>query len=647
MIRQIYRVHLFLIWLTLLSVCVQPVLSADQRSVVLLSAEAKSYFSRGDHRRALENYSRALRGNPNHLPAMLGLSEVYNAIGSHTKAKEILTRALKLGIDVHAVNSHLGDTSLHLGDINKAMEYYQNALRIRDGYIPAELGIVRIFRFRGQYSLALSRINRLERRDSENMAIFIEKFHIGMASKNFSLAQKSLARARAVDPNYAGIYAFQGMLLLQRYLSQPQELANTALLNEALEDLNRSLELGMENADLLFVLNQIYFSLGKWQEAAATLGKIRRLRPDDSFTYYLSGMAAQGLGKKEEALSFFQVSLRRNSNNSVFRNHLENFLKDEGIPVNHPLRRQLAMDRYRNAIYFYRRNLADSAYHELQRALMLDPDLLVAREKVLEHYQHQNAFPLYLQELKKIISIIPAEKSQMRDRYQFLLEKSVRQRRSKLYYQEGVEYPFDRTVYKLGLRVKATQLLTRKHPNVAQVFAKLLQFDLSLSGRFAFREGHDFVLMADIQEISERIRAEVVLKQALTGIVLHRFAVEESGRGALDRVSIRVAKRINESMPMIGKIIKMDPDYVLVSLGRIDGLDEKTPVYFFSMSQDQFLSEKNRYPKEAQYKGTIVKLDDFVAKIVLANQVPTIHLNSNDLAVIGLPPDPEDKKKRD
>lgn len=610
-------------------------------SPIARSRQAASFLEKGKYKESIGLFRSALQDNPNYQPALIGLADAYNAIGAHRKAMILLIRAKSLRSKPALVSSKIGYTHLYLGEVKKAMDAFLLSRKIEPGYLDAELGIAIIFRMRGLYNQAFNKLATLERRAPMYTRIYLERFRTALSMNNYPLAKKALERAKIIDPNNGHIYEYQAALALHRYMQK--ESSNQSDLEEPLRNVKIALDLGGKNIDTLALLNQIYFLKKDWQESQKALDEILSFNPDYYLFYYLAGFSAEQLGRKEKALAYYSQSIDKNSNNSVVRAHIENFLLANNIAIEHPLRRRLARFRLSNASYFFKRNLSERAYHELRRAEKLDPYGREVLQMLLGHYRLSNAFSLYIKELKTILkNLHPAEKK-LRQQYQFELEKSLRRRRQKLFYREGFSYPFSREPIRIHVQNAKVKLLNRMHPNLGKVFYQMLGFDLTVDDKFSLAKDADFVLSTEIEEDHERILARFHLKQSFTGISMSRFTLEESGRGALDRISQRAARRIRERIPGIGSIIKLSSDYVIINLGKFDGLSEKHKVAFYRKSRRQFLSDVDAQLSQIRYVGNIVELDDFIAKIVLAERIPTIQLNRNDIAVPFIPKDTEKK----
>lgn len=74
---------------------------------------------------------------------------------------------------------------------------------------------------------------------------------------------------------------------------------------QALQELDRAVEVAPADPDIYYLLGKVYFSQGKYAEAVEPLRRAIELSPTVSMTYYLLGQALQKLDRKDEAKEQF------------------------------------------------------------------------------------------------------------------------------------------------------------------------------------------------------------------------------------------------------------------------------------------------------------------------------------------------------
>lgn len=629
-----------LLSVVLAALFLSPVEVLSTKSIFEWTQAGKKELENGKYQNSLNNFQKALTMNRSYLPALLGMGRCYSELGALKRALDIFNMALRLQIKKETVLSEIGNTYLRSGIFSEAMRYFQQARKIHKGFFPAEIGLARVFRLKGRYSQAQSMLMRLERKFPGRFDLYLEKFSLAVATGNYHEARQSLNRAENIRPNSIKIYLSGANLILERFfLGKGGDIGNKALLYLALEKLNIASKINRENQQAILLKGKIYLIQKQWNRADNIFDRLLKKNKEYSLLYYLSGFASEKKGNRKKALLNLNRAFEINDLNSVVRSHLENFLIERNFAVNHPLRRKLAKKRFKKSEFFYNKNLVERAFYELNRALKLDPNLFEAHERLLLHYKYQYLYPSYVKELKIILGLVDPLEKKRKNKYRFLLQKSIRERRNHLYFKEELKSPFKRNPFKIYLDEPKISMPHVVHFGIDNDFIKMIKFNLELNERFTWSEGRallpsaDYILKSKISEGLNYIETEIKLVHSLTGIVVDSVTLNESGEGALDRISSRLINQLDNKIPKIGEIIKIYPDYLIVNIGVPEKIKKGSTVYFYQMNRSSFLIDPPREGKGALARGKVAEVDGFISKIIPDKRVNVRGLSIGDLAV--------------
>ena len=89
------------------------------------------------------------------------------------------------------------------------------------------------------------------------------------------------------------------------------------LLDEAIADFTKAIELDKDDADAYFHRAQIYYNNLEWDKTLSDLNRAIRLNPDYSEAYYGLGMINEQIGEWEKAIDDFSAVIEREPNNAL------------------------------------------------------------------------------------------------------------------------------------------------------------------------------------------------------------------------------------------------------------------------------------------------------------------------------------------
>ena len=194
---------------------------------------------------------------------------------------------------------NLGTARRESGDLDKAVEAYKEALRLRPDYADAHLNLGDLYGDSGKYSLALASLRRVERLRPDDIRVYLGLGVVYLGQDSLRLAQDQFSRAleldkRSAEAQYglATSYLRQGKVeealksALQLLLMAPNETRSHKLLafihehndegvrygggfraEEAIRAYANALRLDPEDAGMYFSIGTIFGRSRNWQEA--------------------------------------------------------------------------------------------------------------------------------------------------------------------------------------------------------------------------------------------------------------------------------------------------------------------------------------------------------------------------------------------
>lgn len=92
--------------------------------------------------------------------------------------------------------------------------------------------------------------------------------------------------------------------------------SNSQVINQSIEELEKTLSIDPQNLDALENLSSLYFKIQEYDTALSLCHKLLELKPDDEHAILLCGKINRELGKYEKALKYFERLLEINPNNN-------------------------------------------------------------------------------------------------------------------------------------------------------------------------------------------------------------------------------------------------------------------------------------------------------------------------------------------
>jgi len=215
----------------------------------------------GDYETAAAEAEKALAIDPTDVRAMQLRFDAYRLAGNDVKAEEA-AQSLIFNEGVEAYNS---------GDVSTAISKFQQAADLDPNLVQARLALAKIFFAEGSLSEALARAEEVLELQPDHADALRITYDSALRLGDQETAAKALDGLAASDPQWAATGLYQIAV----------ELYNNDQTNEAVQALERVLEVEPDHARAHYLLGVALFNTGQEGPASDHLRRFIELAPDD------------------------------------------------------------------------------------------------------------------------------------------------------------------------------------------------------------------------------------------------------------------------------------------------------------------------------------------------------------------------------
>lgn len=219
----------------------------------------------GEDEQAIAAFSKALSGNPEHMPTLLARAEAYRRAGKKKEARSDYEAAIK---------------RMEEDDPNRRDAAARLASLLRDA---------------GDYEDAVEVLRETVRVSGTSARIYTELGQIYIAQKRLELAQLVLAKALELDAKDPSVYNALALLAQRQGKAQ-----------EAFERYDQAASLDASYIDARFNKATVLLDAGDYARAKTELVAIVEKRPDDYAAWVSLGVAHRGLKEFPAARKAFE-----------------------------------------------------------------------------------------------------------------------------------------------------------------------------------------------------------------------------------------------------------------------------------------------------------------------------------------------------
>lgn len=545
--------------------------------------KAKWELRRGNLYSAIQFFKNALQVNPYYRQCYEGLARVYIRLNNYHEAYKNIIEALKYDsnnvdnlVDMAKIRMKLSRTP---GEILAAEQYLQRAYNIEPRNKRVLLAYGDYESERGFYDKAIEFYNKALLVDERDFMTYIKisKVYARKGDRHNSEKYIKLAEelnSRSEVSNYElGVYYY-----------------NQSDYDRAEKYFRIAVSIKADYINALNYLVSVYFVKRDWEKANYFLTRLRRLTPRDPLIYYYLGITMSELGASnndqlmvERAIKILQTGLTNRVSDDMIRLMAEEIAVKK-LKIGNAVRNELSENYMKIANEYLRLNLIDRAVLALKRGIRLNPKSVRFRHRLATIYRRLGYIDRFYRELLLIQRDITQNDSRVNDDLMFMRNRIV----DNLAYKERIrQYEIDKPRPKIVFTSMIEDKSYRKrHIGISPVIRELLHQSLLLKGRINISElssprqseesilqnqRADIILRGFVSEQEDALTLRVDLITVSTGNVFASFSVTKKGNQRITEAVLDTAERINQIMPVFGRIIRLSNYTAVINVGRMQG----------------------------------------------------------------------------
>lgn len=330
-------------------------------------AKEKNYI------KAIASYNESLKLNPNFYFAYIGLAEIENAKGDNKAAQSYFDRAFSLNQNSPALFTAYGKYLLKNKQINEAQVHFEKALKIAPDFADANIELAVIYlTFKNLPEKAIFYYQQAFASKPKEIDILFGLSSAQLAAGKLSDALASLSKASDLEPNNNLPHHYKGV-----YLARDKQFS------VAIKELELSLELSPDFYPSSWLLADVYLQTNNIPKAIAILDKLSRNSNDKPLALFKIGLIYHLQKDYVKAKSYYQSSLKLNTNMAEAYNNLANISIDQNANFSEGLnyaKRAVAIQPENSSFLdtlgwlYYLSGDNVSAEKTLQQALKINPN---------------------------------------------------------------------------------------------------------------------------------------------------------------------------------------------------------------------------------------------------------------------------------
>lgn len=546
---------------------------APQRSAATAVAEGRAALLRGQVYRAIDLFGEAAERNPAFADAWLGLAECQYELGEYERALHYLEQAARVGPRSAAARSLEGFSLIGLGRLDEARARFDAALSQLPNDRDARFGLALLDLRAGRTADAKAKLaatlGQAPRDARALLAMALITRAEGRQAESASFLSEAL-RWSSDDP--AVCYA---AAVLSYEAGDPVEAARLA-------SLALSLTPGYVKARSL--LAAVYYESGAYDKARDELALNVAADRSDAGSWYLLGLVEAASKRFDEAEYALSNAARLKPDDELARLALEQLVMD-GTRLEDPMRVAYAAYRFERAAQFERAFQYDRALTEYRRGLALDPYANQGRRRYAELLRLRRLPAAYLSELSFLAEQGRADRAlnDAMEIYASLLGSGALARWGLGPLDLGRK-PYTVAVYTLSggglpghsggdaIASRALRELLSFSPQLA-ASRTMARWDSPADALRAAREsGADYYLIVRMAETDREVLVSAELRVARSGALVERIEAPRSGNDRVQLALERIARRVEESLPLRGLVLKRQGMKAVADLGRVEGV---------------------------------------------------------------------------
>jgi len=295
--------------------------------------------------RAIEDFSQAIRLDPNNTNAYGERAGAFSTIGEYARAIADFDQAIRLSPNNTGVLNNRGVTYKTMGNLDLAIADYNEAIRLDPNYASAFGNRGNAYYDMGNLDLAIADFTQAIRLEPNYAVAFVNCGNIHDEKGNYDLAIADYNEAIRLDPNYASAFGNRGVAHL-----------NKGNLDFAIADFTQAIRLNPNDATVFINRGLTHEGKGNLELALADYTQAIRIDPNYAMAFAYRGYVHRTMGNLDLAIADYTQAIRLDPNHALAFNS-------------------------RGVAYAINGNL-DLAIADFEAALMIDPNDQDARNNL-------------------------------------------------------------------------------------------------------------------------------------------------------------------------------------------------------------------------------------------------------------------------
>ncbi len=606
----------------------------QQKNAIYHNKKGWESLQAGNAYSAIVSFQGALSQNPKYKESLLGLGYAYVQTQGYNESIKLFDKVLKLYPDNEQALMGMAKAYTGLGRYKEAMKLYDRLNELSYANNESRYGMAYLYYKMGKMLWAKRLCDRILQNDPYYYDALLLYADIKAKDKRVDDAIDFVKKAIDAKDDYPDAFVKLAEMLYLKYVYS----GDSAYLLQATDELQKALVMNkthlQANRDMGFLL----YVQGDYQNAITYYESIVNNYPYivNNEVLYNVGLMYELTGNIMKALEYYTKALSKDNLNSMIAMKMRQLSLLEHIKIGHPVRIQSSNDDFASSQELRKKGFPDLSMLFLRLSLALNPNNITAHQELLRIYETLGYFELYYDEIKKMHSINPTQKSQD------LMSIAVFQRRDKLFFKLGYDKEeIPRDVPKVLVLDFTPDVPVPAFADAGSVLANSINFAMGQFGRYQnfpmsqrlsiikslssnnlddiLKNINDKMNDNEIPQISyllygeynlsgRYIECNAKLMDAKTGVVIAHFTVSDNSKYSTHTISIDLAKKMYNTIPFRGKIISYSEDMAVINLGTIDGIETGALLETYVENNDTI--EQDQLRKKVVFKvteaGTII-----------------------------------------
>lgn len=619
-------------------ICIVPLAPLSGKNVRFYNDKGWSHFKKGEYYKASLNFKNALSKNPRFLDSILGLAKTYYKMTLYDRSIELYRSAVQMDRKSWKAQIGMGLNLSAMGRYKAAFRHFDLAEKLSGGNTEVHYAIAALYYNMGKEVWSKRRLQsvlRANRFHYEGLLLFAR---ISSNEKRYKRAEEFIDRAISANSEAPDAYVLKGEIRLKRSI-EDGEVDYPGVLDAC----KQALSIQPQHYKANVITGMMYYLKGDYKASNDAYTTAFKTSKKTDILYNIA-VTSDLNNMKDEALKYFLLALKNHPLDSILLTRLQHFLVINNYKIGHPARIMMSKESYELAQRRMKQHLSGQGIHYLRKTILMNPINVKAREELMSYYEVKGYNRFYIEDLKELSRIKGGRK--YRDR----LTAAIIDRRKQLYHKEAlsVERPVRDVPSVLVLDFTTKQTLT-PHADGGSVIGDAFSFSLNQFGRMAtqgiksrkeyidvikkskgkleniieilsleIKKGNlkpiDYIVLGTYEEHSDLITLRFSLMNFHQGVIISSYYLRDSGREALARLSLRGARRVYNTIPFKGRILKVKEKDVILNLGSYDGIEkgQKLVIYKYNISS----KKGQRYAILLEVKETNTLISRAVPRLI-------------------------------